>query len=386
MRPAAPPQNEHHADRTLFLASVLLIGAVFAIGVTAQSVIVLGIDAVSIGQREVAPGFDVGIRIAVNLVCVALLAFGSTWLHLFSRSLGSFFLFGTTTSCLAAAIRTLLQLTIGVYDDLSTALSDALITAPVCVVVLLIARALVMLNRKARTAEQAHQRAAIRAAEALTSLQQEELRVRREVADALHGTMQQRLVLLSTELESIATDIKGFAPETGVSEPTDSDTPASRIRRVRTELDSMREEDLRTLSAALYPEALDRGLIPATRALTARIPASIPVQLFTEGFPSPDNLDASSRLLLVRVAEEGVTNALRHGKAASISIDLTHDSESGNPTYGLSVRHRGVPPKKPINLSGLARLRRRLTDLGGDLQFASEDDGARLVAWIPEPR
>ncbi len=379
-------RQEHHADRTLFLTSVALIGSVFAIGVTAQSVVVLGIDAVSPGTHELAPGIDVIVRISVNLASVAILALCSVWLRLCIRTLGKFFALSVIASSIAAVIRSLLQLVIGIYDDPVTAASDALITAPVCVVVLVIAHVLVTLNRKARAAEQAHQQAAMRAAEALSSLQQEELRVRREVADALHGTMQQRLVFLSAELESIGSEIVKLAEPGAESalKPSDAVALESRIHDVRSGLNSMREQDLRTLSAALYPEALDRGLVPAIRALTARIPASIPVELLTDDISSPDGLDTGSRLLLIRAAEEGVTNALRHGRAVSISLELTRDIEPDGPVYRLSVRHRGVRPEEPIVLSGLARLKRRLIDLGGDLLFAAEGDGARLSAWVPE--
>src|SRR5690606_7618199 len=100
----------------------------------------------------------------------------------------------------------------------------------------------------------------------------------------LHGTMQQRLVMIEAELQSVARQLAAT---------TDSSATAELVERLhvaRAGIDALREQELRTLSTALYPEALDRGLIPAIRALTARIPPSIAVDFTTDGFAEPDGL------------------------------------------------------------------------------------------------
>ncbi|XPP26609.1 MAG: sensor histidine kinase [Leucobacter sp.] len=372
---SATIMEDTRADRRLFLLAAGFMGAVFALGVTAQSMLVLGIGTLSFGGQTPSPGLEAALRISVNLATVTVLCAVAVWWRIYDRNLPAFLRLSLCVALIGAAFRTTLQLLIGVHhlSDPHMVISDALITLPVGLAILIIAAALLELNRRARSSERERQRASTRATEALTALQQEELRVRREVADALHGTMQQRLVLIEAELDTVATRLASPIEPAAAAELETS------VRDIRTDLDALRERDLRALSAALYPEALDRGLVPATRALTARIPASIPVDFSAEGFPIPDVLTHSARLLLVRVAEEGVSNALRHGKAERISLELRIDGAA----YMIRVRHHGLPPTEPIRLSGLARLQRRLADQDGDLRLDAEPHGAILRAWLP---
>lgn len=408
--------SDSRADKRLFLIALCFVGMIFAVGVTAQSMIVLGIGPLSFGDGTVKPGIEAVIRTSINLTSVVIMAVLSVLTKLYVRGPIVFFTLGAAIAIVAGVFRGGLQLVVGVHQSLRSATGDGSITLIVAFMVICIAQVLVVLNRRARSAERARQRASVRATEALTSLQQEELRVRREVADALHGTMQQRLVLLSAELDSLTATLATL-PE------RDAADLETRIRHVQSELDSMREQELRALSAALYPEALHRGVAPAVRALTSRIAAAIAVRFVAEGFPTPDGLNQTSRLLLVRIVEEGISNALRHGKAEEITIKLSSSEsvstgtdtdtdtdvsgdalESGSdelsdgvearlgeelpvdmPWYQVSVSHVGLPPSEPISLSGLARLKHRVTDLGGDLHFEPQPNGALLSAWLPEP-
>ena len=83
---------------------------------------------------------------------------------------------------------------------------------------------------------------------------------------------------------------------------------------------------------------------------------------------------------LVRCVQEIVTNAARHGGAENLWIDLR---PVGN---GLEVvaRDDGRGAKEIAPGQGLVGMRRRLEELGGRLEVASElGEGFRVAAWIP---
>ena len=94
---------------------------------------------------------------------------------------------------------------------------------------------------------------------------------------------------------------------------------------MRAELDEAREIDVRQMSRLLYPDRLELGLVPALRALLGRLPASIATRLTVSDAvrsfddPTGSRLTVSERLLAVRVVEEAVSNALKHGPATSIA-------------------------------------------------------------------
>ncbi|WP_161594037.1 ATP-binding protein [Microbacterium sp. RG1] len=81
----------------------------------------------------------------------------------------------------------------------------------------------------------------------------------------------------------------------------------------------------------------------------------------------------------MRVAEEGVSNALRHGLAAQIDVVLHVAPDE----VRLSVRDDGIGVDPAAALSGLGRLTDRLEGLGGRLVLTPMEPGAELVARVP---
>jgi signal transduction histidine kinase len=374
-------QREAAADRVsdtrMLVLSVLLIGVFFAFGATAQSMLVHGVPAPRIGGHALGPVAEASLRASINLVSVAIMAFGAAWTRIIARPFWRAAALALLIVATGVVARAGLQLLFNVHPvaRAEEALHDALTAVPVGLAVLGISVSIVGLSRRARWAERDRQAAAIRAAEALDELQQEEIRVRREVADTLHGTLQNRFVMLGAALGEAGARLEG---EAGVG-PAEARELAARLKEVRAELDELRERELRALSASLYPEALDRGLLPAARALVARIPPSIPVRISADEIPVPDPLDRTSRLLLVRAIEEGVSNALRHGEASRLELRL----EARDGRFLAEVRHLGVVPIENPALSGLARLSNRIADRGGELELEREADGGALRAWLP---
>ncbi|WP_421742124.1 sensor histidine kinase [Cellulomonas sp.] len=234
-------------------------------------------------------------------------------------------------------------------------------------------------RRAARLRTRSATRNAVHVEVALKALEQEEIRVRRAVAEGLHGTLQSKLVLVDARLA----DVLSHVGERGLD-----DDDLESLAWVRAELDEAREIDVREMSRLLYPDRLELGLVPALRALLGRIPASIATRLVVSDAvralddPSASSLTVSERLLAVRVVEEALTNALKHGPASSLAVEL--DVADGVLHVGIENDGELYDPAVAGTPSGTARLGTRLSLVGGRLALSpGPEKGARLDAWLP---
>ncbi|MBU4213897.1 MAG: ATP-binding protein, partial [Actinobacteria bacterium] len=213
---------------------------------------------------------------------------------------------------------------------------------------------------------------------ALAALQDEEIRVRRAVAEGLHATMQQRLVMLVARIDGLAVRV-----EAGGAAPHD----VAALREVRGEIEHLRAQDVREMSRLLYPDQLEVGVVPALRALLRRVPTSIATRMVVDDDvrvlddPAAPMLTQAERLLAVRVVEEALTNALKHARPASIKIELRR----ADGAIVLDVVDDGCGfDAALVSPSGTARLRDRIALVGGRLEVAgTPGEGTRVRAWLP---
>jgi signal transduction histidine kinase len=219
-----------------------------------------------------------------------------------------------------------------------------------------------------------------RSRQAALELENEELRVRREVSDMLHGRVQQRLVFLAAQLDSLAKE----------AEERDDQATAERLRQVTADMDQVREADVRELSHSLFPVGVDIGLCPALSLLIGKVPPSVAVTLeVADAAAQADDvadprLDLAERALLLGVAEEAITNAVKHGRANAITVSVTLDGvDQGGDRMVLTVVNNGEAPAAQPTLSGLGPLKAKARQHGGDLELLKRDDGlTELRAWI----
>jgi two-component system sensor histidine kinase UhpB len=281
----------------------------------------------------------------------------------------------------AAIARYLVQVAAGVYAVPTDATRDAEVLSGFLLGVIsgAIGMWAMVTRRTARARTRSATRDTVHVELAVKALEQEEIRVRREVAEGLHGSLQSKLVLVDARLG----DVLAHAEATGMCADD-----AESLRWVRSELDAAREIDVREMSRLLYPDRLELGLVPALRALMGRIPASIATRLSVSDEmrviddPTGCSLTVSEKLLAVRVVEEAVTNALKHGPAGSIVVTL--DVVDG--VLHVSVENDGqlYDPATAGEPSGTARLRTRLSLVSGRLTLSpGREKGARLEAWLP---
>lgn len=95
---------------------------------------------------------------------------------------------------------------------------------------------------------------------------------------------------------------------------------------------------------------------------------------------APLNFGDEAELVAYRFVQEGITNALRHGRATKISISIS----LFNQKIHILIRDNGVGTDNLKEGYGLSGMRERIERLGGQLQIASDaGSGFRLLAIIP---
>lgn len=137
---------------------------------------------------------------------------------------------------------------------------------------------------------------------------------------------------------------------------------------------------VRDLSELLQPRVLDElGLLPALRALAERITQQARIELRCE---LDETLVCSPEhtFTFYRVAQEALTNVVRHADARHASMSLTRSGDWMR--LALTDDGRGFAQGMKPHL-GLLGMRERLAAVGGRLTLDSTSQGTRLLAEIP---
>lgn len=100
----------------------------------------------------------------------------------------------------------------------------------------------------------------------------------------------------------------------------------------------------------------------------------------TEKLPAVTGVTPQNALSVLRILQEAVTNAIRHGPARRLAIE-GGTTEDGMAT--LSVSNDGGRPLQAGTGNGLRNMQRRARELGGRVAFTMGDDGARLLLVFP---
>jgi signal transduction histidine kinase len=206
----------------------------------------------------------------------------------------------------------------------------------------------------------------------LIALQDQE---RTRIARDLHDDIIQRVASLSIGLSAAKRQLGGL-PASVVDE-------LSTLQRQTMTLSS----DLRQLSQALHPDALERlGLIDALRARCQEVAAGAGLHVSLNVADGWQDLPDDASLCLYRVGEEALLNVARHARAASASITLSqHD---GHITMRVADDGRGfernaLPARAGL---GLASMDERARMLGGRFEIRSTPAGTEATVTLPVRR
>ena len=361
-------------DRRMLLGTAAAASGTFALASVLQAAYIFA---------AVAPGWsavEVWSRVDANLLGVAALV-GTlvAWRQHRRQRPADRWVGVLLAAAVGALVRALAQVPLGVYPGLArdTTTAELVSGFVVGIVSTGFATWAMLSRRRSRNQARANERLAVERALAVRALEDEEVRVRRDVAEGLHASVQQRLVLAVAQVAEVGRRLRA-----GIAGVPDAVT----LDGVCATLDRVRDEDVRGMSRLLYPDQLEVGLVPAVRTMLRRVPTSVATHLDVD--PAVRALDdpvslgfgRTERLLAVRVVEEGIANALRHTQPTTLSVSLTLDGGA----LTVLVEDDGGGLGGGATRSGTSRLAERLSVVGGTLELVDiTGDGTRLTGRVP---
>ena len=190
---------------------------------------------------------------------------------------------------------------------------------------------------------------------ALRAQEGERLRIARE----LHDEVGQALTAVLLQLDRAGVEVRG--------------EPAERLREAR---ETAREtlEEVRGIARNLRPEALDDlGLPAALRQLC--LEAERAGAVVERSIAAGVSLDPDAEVVVYRVAQEAITNALRHAGAERIRLALERDAG----TTVLRVEDDGRGAESTAEGTGVRGMRERAVLVGGTLELGAAPGGGTSV-------
>jgi two-component system sensor histidine kinase UhpB len=191
---------------------------------------------------------------------------------------------------------------------------------------------------------------------------------RRRIAGELHDQLGQSLTAIALHLDRLAPG-------------TDEDTRRE-LRLIRD--DVLRSvEEAREMARRLRPEALDTlGLVPALTNLAERLAHHTGLTIrrdLDRGLPP---LTSDAELVIFRVAQESLTNAVRHAGARAIDLSL----RARGPEVELVIRDDGKGMNgPPASGSGIRSMRERAVAVQAALTIVPRADapGTEVRLVVP---
>lgn len=205
----------------------------------------------------------------------------------------------------------------------------------------------------------------------LLSVQEEE---RRALARELHDHFGQQLAALKLNLEALCSSHPELAVETRFADCL--------------EITDQTICQIGDASLDLRPSLLDDlGLSPALRSYARRQQQRSGCEIVVRGDVEqrlPEHVETAA----FRIVQEAVHNAIRHGRATHVCVELTADAENltvtiGDDGCGFDPEATPTPDDQGGGM-GLVSMRERAELLGGEFQLrATVGSGASIQARLP---
>jgi two-component system CheB/CheR fusion protein len=199
---------------------------------------------------------------------------------------------------------------------------------------------------------------------------------RKHISRELHDEVVQTLVGINVELSALA---KGAPPGVrGLKEKI-----AHTQRLVENSVNAVHR-----FARELRPAVLDDlGLIPALHAHSKNLAARKKISIQITAFRGVEALDAAARTVLFRVAQEALTNVVRHAHATQISLNISKLPRAIQMEIndnGRSFQVEKVLLAKNQKRLGLIGMKERIEMIGGTLVIESAPGrGTTVRAEIP---
>jgi PAS domain S-box-containing protein len=204
----------------------------------------------------------------------------------------------------------------------------------------------------------------------LIDAQEEE---RKRIARELHDDINQRVALISIELEQAA-QMCGRNPSTLSSRLTSLQQKVSEI-----------SNEIHRMSYELHPSKLEHlGLVPALRSFCSELARSRGIKIEFHSGKIPENLDRDVTLCVFRTAQEALQNASKHSGADKVTVNL--DTPGKQLELSIVDKGRGFSPtqEKMTEGLGLTSMQERVRHAGGTFNVISAPNrGTTVHVTIP---
>ena len=231
-------------------------------------------------------------------------------------------------------------------------------------------RAEVALRRKQAELERSQAELQALAGRLLTAQDDERRRISRE----LHDDVNQRLAMLTLDVESLQARV-----------PRSARVTAERLGAIRDRLVEL-SDDVHGLAYGLHPSVLDHlGLRAALRSHVADLQRheSIRIDLRIGDLAEP--VPPAVAACLYHVAQAALRNVVKHAHASGVTVDVA-PADGG---VRLAVSDDGVGfavPTRSCEGLGIVGMQERVRLAGGRFELASQvGEGSRITVWAPLP-
>ncbi len=199
---------------------------------------------------------------------------------------------------------------------------------------------------------------------------QERMRIARE----LHDNLEQELAGVRMQLELTAATVS-TAPQSAVAS----------LQMARTMVSHSQAEARRSVWELRSQVLENRTLAAALSATASVVEYGAPIEIKVSGYPHILPMRIESNLL--RIAQEAMTNAIKHAEPDHISVHLSYDAEGTrlkicDDGCGFSVENA---PDGQTGHFGLLGMRERVDKIGGKLDITSTaGKGTCIEVFVPQ--
>jgi PAS domain S-box-containing protein len=219
----------------------------------------------------------------------------------------------------------------------------------------------------------------VRVADEAVRLMKAQDEERRRIARDFHDSAGQTLTVLGLSIAELVQEAEGVAPRL-----------AEKGKHIEEVVQQLHRE-IRTTSYLLHPPLLDEaGLSSAlnwyVQGLAERSGMKIDLNI-SDDF---GRLPADMELAIFRIVQECLTNIHRHAESKTAFIRMAR--ENGSICVEVRDEGKGISPERLVAIQsrgsgvGVAGIRERLRQFGGEMQIESNGSGTTVFAAIPLPK
>ncbi len=195
------------------------------------------------------------------------------------------------------------------------------------------------------------------------------LEERNRIAREIHDTLAQGFTGIILQLDMAKYSL-----------PHDPDTVADAIDRAVVLAKESLEEARRSVWS-LHPQALDNQDLPAVlRSSAEQLTADTGIITEVEVMGEPYRLSQTTEGELLRIGQQGVTNALKHSGATRVSVHLVYHPEKL--TMVIHDDGRGFDPDDQQSGFGLQSMRERAERIQAALNVKSSPEGTDIICTV----